>query len=272
MEAFKVIDILGALPGPWSETGFHRILTASGIIKYLALPSPDGMLLSFGESFDFTTIPQGEWNMGHLAFKPGTQQVTLNSTELVALASIKNTWNPQMVDFLDLKNPTGGARGSEMQGFHQMYSAVYEGHFDVDKVIACWEWHPHDIYGPTHETDIYALIQEHDIAPRFLAHVTENRSRVIGFMVERLPGRHAVYDDLQACQEALSKLHGIGIAQGCLRRSSFLVTDNRAFLHSFGGSYRTEDKTILDAEMASLEGILQGDCLHCSFGKSISER
>jgi hypothetical protein len=115
----------------------------------------------------------------------------------------------------------------------QAYSTVYSNHFGIDKVIVNRERTPGDIFGIVPETKIYSLIQAFDIGPRFLAHVTENRDRVIGYMVERLPGRHVTTEDLPAYRAVLFKLHGLDIAHGFLRLSSFLITNDRALLHFF---------------------------------------
>ncbi len=59
-------------------------------------------------------------------------------------------------------------------------------HFGFDKVIVNTEWQPESVYGPTHETEIYSLIENHGIGPRSLAHVAEIKDRGIGYMVERV--------------------------------------------------------------------------------------
>ncbi|KAG7110304.1 hypothetical protein HYQ45_010758 [Verticillium longisporum] len=105
---------------------------------------------------------------------------------------------------------------------------------------------------------MYAAIEGHDIAPKFLAHITENRGRVIGHMLERLKARLATIHDMGKCQAVLARLHGLGITHGGLSRHSFLIDDERgrAYLHGFFNSYHTTDQGVLQAEFHSLGGIL----------------
>lgn len=173
------------------------------------------------------------------------------------MATIEKIWHPRKVDYLELGKEC--VPGSRLQSEGQIFSAVYSQHFRVDKVVVNTEWCPESVYGVNHETEIYSLIDNQGIAPKFLAHVTENRNRVIGFMVEMVPARRATICDLSACRTVLSKLHSLGIAHGSLRDTNFLVTNNgdTALLQSFAGSYQTEDKNVLDAEMDSLESVLR---------------
>lgn len=256
MESFEVLDMVSI--GPGFERSYYRIRTASSTIKYLALVSQHPTFPDFrGEQLDFSTVPEGDWNLGHLVPKVDTQKATLGTTETTTLATIGKNWHPCMIDYADLGEASSGL--DELQCRHQIYSAVYRGHSGADKVIVSFEWHPETIYGVDHETEIYSLIHGHDIGPKFLAHITENRERVIGYIVSRLAGRPATPGDLQACREVLSKLHGLGIVYGQLKPSSFIIENGRALLHSFAGSYHTNDKNKLDAEMASLEDALQID-------------
>ena len=56
------------------------------------------------------------------------------------------------------------------------------------------------------ETTVYQWIDGHNIGPRFLGHLTED-ARVIGFLMERI-------QDLEPCQQTLSRLHCLGIRHG----------------------------------------------------------
>lgn len=109
----------------------------------------------------------------------------------------------------------------------------------------------------------HEIIQARDpgLVPRLVAHVTENRSRVIGFLLERVPGaREAGPADLDACRAVLTRLHALGIAKGRLSRHSFLVLEDGSviiqgpFTGSFGEPEDLEEA--MRAEMESLEGVL----------------
>jgi hypothetical protein len=251
---FEIIDAVSAQLG--KEYGYYRIVIASSVIKYLGFLEPHPTAPDIrGEKLDFNTVPEGDWNVGYLDRMTHSAKFTMGATVKRAFQSVEKTWHPSTVDRLTLGEPE--LSDKELQCLGQMYSAVYRDHFGLDKVIVNHEWYPDYIYGSVHETEIYSLIEGHDIGPRFLAHVTENTDRVIGYMVERVPGRHATIDDLSACREGLSKLHALGIVHGSLRPTTFSINNGRALLHGFGGSYRTDDQNALNAEMAGLEDVLQ---------------
>jgi hypothetical protein len=113
----------------------------------------------------------------------------------------------------------------ELQSAGFIFYNVYSNHFGLDKVIVSSEWIPESVYVVDHETQIYAPIDGHQIALRFLAHITEhsgiqggNSERVIGFMLEKVTGaRSATLEDLLACAEVLAILHAFGIAHGSIR-------------------------------------------------------
>lgn len=122
------------------------------------------------------------------------------------------------------------------------------------------DWYPEWIYGVIQETMVYAQIEGHGIGLKFLAHVTENGERVYGYMLERVPARHAkiTIDDLQACKAVLAKLQSLEIFYGHLSSDSFLILDNgQALLHCFGGSFATDHKPLFEREMESVEDILR---------------
>jgi hypothetical protein len=77
---------------------------------------------------------------------------------------------------------------SELQWIGMPFK-VCKNHFEFDEVIINYQWMPDFVYGAERETEIYALIDSHPIAPRFLAHVTENNGgsagdneRITGFI------------------------------------------------------------------------------------------
>ena len=81
-----------------------------------------------------------------------------------------------------------------------------------------WETHYHDV-----ETLVYEWIDGHDIDPRFMGYLIEE-SRVIGLVLERIKGaRHAGLDDLEVCQETLTRLHQLGLLHGDVNRHNFLI-------------------------------------------------
>jgi hypothetical protein len=61
----------------WHYTyGYYRIIILeSSFVKYLAQPDPAPLFpRNGGETFNFTTVPGGNWNMGYLASQTDTNR------------------------------------------------------------------------------------------------------------------------------------------------------------------------------------------------------
>ena len=149
--SFSVIDAISNLPG--HQYGYYRILVASSVIKYLAfLPSkptfpniPDFR----GEKLGFTTVPTGDWNMGHLEHDAVTDRLILQDTEKAVLQRVEDVWHPARVDYLSLGE---ALRHDELQCGSQLYSAIYPGQFGADQVVVNAEWYPDFIFSAIQET------------------------------------------------------------------------------------------------------------------------
>ncbi|KAI1361993.1 hypothetical protein F5Y08DRAFT_313347 [Xylaria arbuscula] len=130
------------------------------------------------------------------------------------------------------------------------------------EVIGFWAWPPGHAHGTADESHAYSIIQARDpgLAPRFLAHITDNGTRVIGSLLERIAdAREAGPADLEKCKDALSRLHALGMAHGgLLMRHSFLVCGggDTVLLQGFGGSFKTTDEEVLARELEGLEQVL----------------
>jgi hypothetical protein len=257
--SYVFFEIIGTMSGTAGyKYRYYRILTQSSRVKYLAFMSLDLMILDIhGERLDFNTVPEGDWNIGYLIPKRGSDKLTLDTVEKRALFGVSSTWCPNFIDYLALNEPCSSA--SELQGQHQMQSILCREHLGLENVVVNFEWYPYEIYGPVRETKIYALIEGYNIGPKFLAHVTENRDRVIGYMVEHVPARSATSADLELCREVLRMLHKLGITHGNINPAAFLIHNGRALLHGFASARQTQDRAILNAEMDSLENVLRCD-------------
>lgn len=86
------------------------------------------------------------------------------------------------------------------------------------------------------ETEIYRLIQGHDIGPRFLGHMMEGE-RCVGAVLERIVGRAANPGDVEACSAVVRRLHALGIVHGDLHERNFIITPTRAVLIDFATSF-----------------------------------
>lgn len=134
---------------------------------------------------------------------------------------------------------------------------------DGKEVICVADWIPGHWPGVEADARAHEMIQARDpgLVPRLVAHVTENHSRVIGFLLERVAGaREAGAADLDACRAALARLHALGIAKGRLSRHSFLVLKDGSVMIQgpFTGSFGEAEgfKETMRIEMESLEEVL----------------
>ena len=187
---------------------------------------------------------------GHLEHDVKTSQLILQRTEKAVLQKVEHLCHPTRVDYSSLGE---ALPRDELHCALQMYSAIYQGQLGRSQVVVNTEWYPESIFGAVQETLIYSKIEGHNIGPRFLAHITENQHRVYEYMLESLPARRATIYDLAICKAVLAKLHALKIIYGSLSSLSFLIVDNRAFLHCFGGSLLTHEQSLFDKEMASVE-------------------
>jgi len=182
----------------------------------------------------------------------------LTSTEQKMLGTVKTRWCP-CIDEREIGKQFPASHERQMYGKH--YSTVCHDHFGFNKVMVHIDCHPTYMPDTIHATEAHRLLSEHNITPRFLAHITENYNRVIGYMIEHVPSRCATIEDLEACKQVLSKLHNLGFLLGwriphgiC----SFLVCDDgRVLLQNMSSMKKTDDKELLEKEMASLEDMLK---------------
>jgi hypothetical protein len=170
--------------------GYYRIIImdkSSSVIKYLARPETT---ISFpdicGERLNFNTVPEGDWNIGYLKRTPDALQYSLDFTDKSTFAAVEKLWLPSKTDYMSLDKPLY-LDETKLQCMGQIHSTIHDGHeFGVTQVVVNFDWYPEQVNGPDHETEIYSWIENHGIGPKFLAHVTENNDRVIGYMVERV--------------------------------------------------------------------------------------
>ncbi|KAI8628419.1 hypothetical protein F5Y19DRAFT_138077 [Xylariaceae sp. FL1651] len=92
-------------------------------------------------------------------------------------------------------------------------------------------------------TTAYSWINGHAIAPQFLGHVTE-AGRVIGFLLEYIPGHTAEVEDLEKCQRSLKSLHALGIKHCDVNKHNFLIRGGKgeAGLIDFEATVRCQDE------------------------------
>ncbi len=264
-------------------------------IRYLAAsadptpadPFPDirGRLLAFD------AVPTSAWTLGHLSVAPANHDAAgkflLASTETTKLEDALGlfsggpAWCGRTVELVDLldafyarraRKPPAPNPPTDIQCVGHLFALVVPSPDHtrdpaaVD-VVASWAWPPGHAHAVADQSRVYAALAAlpgPPLAPRFLAHVTDNAgARVIGALVERVDGgrvREAGMVDLEGCREALGRLHALGFAYGGgLARHSFLVReDGGVLMQGFGGAWETEDGEVLAGEMKGLEEVLTG--------------
>ncbi|KAI0407767.1 hypothetical protein F4802DRAFT_551197 [Xylaria palmicola] len=264
------------------------------VIRYLTAPNPpngaSGVPDYCGKLLAFDAVPAGDWNLGRLVVADDSVEgkfilastETAQLEEAVGLLDGGSAWCNRKVDLVGLLDAlythrkSGQADGNQddiprmvtdIQCMNHVSAAVLPTPAGIatatlgPEVIGVWAWLPGHAHGIANESHIYSIIQARDpgLAPRFLAHITDNGTRVIGFLLERIAGaREAGPADLEQCKDTLSRLHALGIAYGRpLRKHSFLVCGGDAvLLQRFGGSFKTTDKEVLGCEIEGLEQAL----------------
>ncbi|OIW34243.1 hypothetical protein CONLIGDRAFT_566105 [Coniochaeta ligniaria NRRL 30616] len=264
------------------------------VIRYLTARNPpkgaSGVPHYRGELLAFNTVPARDWNLGRLAVSNDSAEgrfilastETAHLDEAVGLLDAGPAWRDKKVDLVDLLDALNDYRKSDLandnkdevsrmvtdiQCMNHVSAVVLPIPASIatatlgPEVIGVWTWQPGHAHGIAAESHTYSVIQARDpgLAPRFLAHVTDNGTRVIGFLLERVSdAREAGLADLEKCRDTLRRLHALGIAKGGpLRRHSFLVRgDGAVLLQGFGGSFETTDREVLGLELEGLEHVL----------------
>lgn len=286
--------VLYRIRAPAGATGGSHL---SPVIRYLSASNrpkgASGIPGNSNEFLAFDTVPAGAWNLGRLVPDGSADgKFVLASTETtqveaaLGLLDAGPAWCERKVDIDDLmawfypRRRSGQADNSQdgveqrmttdVQCMNQVYAEVLPTPAAIGtaapgpEMIGIWAWQPGNSHGIAAESHAYSVIQARDpgLALRFLGHITENSTRIIGFLLERVVGaREAGPADLEKCTATLSRLHALGIAYGGpLRRHSFLVcgssSGDAVLLQGFGGSFETTDKEVLRRELEGLEQVL----------------
>jgi tRNA A-37 threonylcarbamoyl transferase component Bud32 len=116
--------------------------------------------------------------------------------------------------------------------------------------FARFEW---EIPRIERETQVYHLLQETGIAPRFLGHVHEG-GRVIGFLLEKLDGHPAGIEHLSSCEHVLGRLHRLGLLHGDINRHNFIVGSDEGWtkMVDFEKCQETQEEELMNGEMLRL--------------------
>lgn len=234
-----------------TEQSFFRLLVDNVSIKYITVEpgiySTEDMC--FGPSLVslLPKFPPGDWNDGLVARDASNDRPHFVCITLTQFPSVQNTWHGTYVDYLDL-----------LIG-RKVRTGIYEAKYSLfdDTVIVKFARFPWEVQYIENETTAYQWISGHNIGPQFLGHLTEN-GRVIGLILERITdARYAGTQDIEICQEALSRLHDIGIRHGDINRFNFLIRNSTATLIDFDTAQKCQNRDTLRQELGSLTLCLQ---------------
>lgn len=108
------------------------------------------------------------------------------------------------------------------------------------------------------EPAVYQAIDGHCIGPTFLGHLVEH-GRVMGFLLQRVEGRHGDFSDLDACQAIVERLHSLGIVHGDFNRHNFLVSPSDVTLIDFEAGEIDGSRDTMNTELTQLTEQLNED-------------
>ncbi|MCJ1364738.1 hypothetical protein MMC16_003854 [Acarospora aff. strigata] len=240
------LKILHLDADPCGLESYYRILVDGRYFRYISIDGGiyDDDDLSFPPVLipKLPPLPPGDWNLGHISQNTETAKPYFDWAERKAFSSITHIWHHTQIHYLSLD------LGDML--LPNVYQASSK-EFDTP-VIAKFANFPWEIDYYDTETQVYAWIEGHNIGPKFLGHVTEEE-RTIGFLLEKVEGRHATIDDLAACRAAVSKLHNLGILHGDLNKHNILISSSRVVLIDFETARKSEDRAAMDQELHDLE-------------------
>lgn len=178
-----------------NDQSFFRLLVDGQAIKYITED------MCFGPSLAslLPRLPTGDWNDGLVARDEKDGQPCFTRACRTAFPGVKDTWHGTYADCTDI------VVGEKLRtGIYEVKGHMFgPGDAGVAAKFARFDW---EIQYIENETTVYQWIDGHNIGPRFLGHLTED-ARVIGFLMERI-------QDLEPCQQTLSRLHCLGIRHG----------------------------------------------------------
>lgn len=273
-------------PGGHSD---YRFLVQDSHVKYVTIEA--GVLLGHNRSSSnlvsfpcrprvlaaaLPSLPPGDWNVRHITTCPLTNAPVFGSTSLQSFPSVRNLWHETVIHRHDLAWSVGGGGGGGVGRFRQNVGLVTCPQFR-GRVVYKFATFPWMIQEVERETTAYQVISQHRPdtsspgpgdkkrfwAPRFLGHVLEDSGRVVGFLIEYIPGRRPDKDNVQdarLCSKTLGKLHEAGLVHGRVDPANFIIQRGKkgdeALLVDFAHTAASEHKSQLLEEMAHLQAIL----------------
>jgi Lipopolysaccharide kinase (Kdo/WaaP) family len=244
------IRVLRAYVDPEDISEF-RILVDGRHVKYLTIAhgiyTVEDMCFKPSLIAMLPSLPPGDWNEAHISLNPADGQPHFVKVTKTSLPAITHIWHPRRIDHLDL------CFGRNIR--LNVYEATCS-EFSMPVVVKLAQF-PWEIPQLDTETRAYSWIVGQNIGPAFLGHV-EEEGRVVGFVMELIAdAQHAGIEHLSLCQQALTRLHQLGIEHGDVNKHNFLVRNGMATLIDFENAHLCDDDEVLEEELMSLEEALQ---------------
>ncbi|KAK2051998.1 alpha-galactosidase A [Colletotrichum caudatum] len=198
-------------------------------VKYLVI-SP-GTFDRDTLSFPLQSLPHlpynEEWTVAEISRDRTTGDLKTSFSNRT-LSGIKFQWHSTKVDCLELEK-TRQLTAMAFEALHSTLPINHTSQATMIAKIARFEW---ELPRIEQETRAYKLLESSQLAPRFLAHVHEN-GRIVGFLLEKIEGRSASFQDLSSCETALENLHKLRLIHGDVNRYNFIVTEEGVKLIDF---------------------------------------
>lgn len=151
-------------------------------------------------------LPTGDWTTAKIFRDKTTGDLRTGFSKHV-LSGVRSQWHPVSVDCLELER-SKQLTASAFEVITPRSVPTFDASSPATMIakIARFEW---EVPRIEQETIAYQLLEGSGLAPRFLAHIHEN-GRIMGFLLEKLEGRHASIQDLSACEAVLKSFHERG--------------------------------------------------------------
>ncbi|SPJ71500.1 uncharacterized protein FTOL_01228 [Fusarium torulosum] len=182
-------------------------------------------------SFPIQSLPplpyEEEWTVAHISRDEASGDLKTSISNRT-LAGVRCRWHHTQVDCLELEKTKQLTAMAFEAVSHSVLPVTLPSATIIAK-IARFEW---ELPRIEQETRAYRLLEGSGLAPRFLGHIHEN-GRIMGFLIEKIEGRSASFQDLSICETALGKLHELGLTHRDVNRYNFLVTEEGVKLLDF---------------------------------------
>ncbi|KAF5625076.1 alpha-galactosidase a [Fusarium sp. NRRL 52700] len=236
---------------------YFRILTGHNV-KYVTIQagaldaeSLMDMPLNFENILPPLRLTENDWNTASV-FRDTNNKLDFTTT-MKSLPSIQN-WHCRTISFLELERKKQLTLLAEECSWKEDQRANETSIQEPSRstMVAKMARFPWEVAYLAAETRVYKTLESSGITPQFLGHINEG-GRTIGFLLEKVQGRHAGKEDLEACQNVLSQLHDLGILHGDVNRYNFIIgSDGKAVLIDFEKAREDASVVEKDAEMRSL--------------------